>query len=196
MREGYDHIELVKRYSTLGMGPSQGRHSAAQRRAPDGEASGLAPDAVGPHHRATAGICGRRSGILAGRAFEPVRLTRDASPPPGGRRADDAGGRLATPRLLRAAGRTARRLIREEALNVRNNVGIIDVSTLGGIEVCGPDAAEFLERLYTFAYQKQEVGRSRYLLMTDETGVIIDDGVACRLHRAPLLRHRHDERRR
>jgi sarcosine oxidase subunit alpha len=75
-----------------------------------------------------------------------------------------------------------RRLIREEALNVRNNVGLIDVSTLGGIEVCGPDAAEFLERIYTFAYRKQEVGRSRYVLMTDETGVIVDDGVACRLH--------------
>ena len=59
---------------------------------------------------------------------------------------------------------------------------MIDVSTLGGIEVCGPDAAEFLERIYTFAYKKQEVGRSRYVLMTDESGVIADDGVACRFH--------------
>ena len=72
--------------------------------------------------------------------------------------------------------------IRQEALAVRNGVGLIDVSTLGGLEVRGPDAAEFLNRVYTFAYTKQPVGRSRYVLMTDRTGAIVDDGVACRLH--------------
>ena len=59
-------------------------------------------------------------------------------------------------------------------------VGLIDVSTLGGLEVRGPDAAELLERIYTFAYAKQPVGRTRYLLACDLTGAIIDDGVACR----------------
>jgi sarcosine oxidase subunit alpha len=72
--------------------------------------------------------------------------------------------------------------ILEEAANVRANVGIVDVSTLGGLEVRGPDAAEFLERIYTFAYKKQPVGRSRYVLMTDMAGVIADDGVAARFH--------------
>ena len=120
--------------------------------------------------------------MLAGRAFEPVRLTAMHHRHLEAGRADDAGRSLAAPRLLRREGASARAASREEALNVRENVGIIDVSTLGGIEVCGPDAAEFLERLYTFAYKKQEVGRSRYVLMTDETGVIVDDGVACRLH--------------
>ena len=57
---------------------------------------------------------------------------------------------------------------------------MIDVSTLGGLEVRGPDAAELLERIYTFAYAKQPVGRTRYLLACDLTGAIIDDGVACR----------------
>jgi sarcosine oxidase subunit alpha len=52
---------------------------------------------------------------------------------------------------------------------------------LGGLEVRGPDAAEFLNRMYTFAYLKQPVGRARYVLMTDDAGVIVDDGVACRL---------------
>jgi sarcosine oxidase subunit alpha len=72
--------------------------------------------------------------------------------------------------------------IAAEARSVRENVGMIDVSTLGGLEVRGPDAAEFLNRMYTFAYLKQPVGRARYVLMTDETGVIVDDGVACRMH--------------
>ena len=70
--------------------------------------------------------------------------------------------------------------VRNEVAAVRNCVGVIDVSTLGGIEVRGPDAAEFLDRLYTFAYQKQPVGKSRYTLMVDDTGSIVDDGVAVR----------------
>ena len=70
--------------------------------------------------------------------------------------------------------------IREECSAVRGNVGLIDVSTLGGIEVRGPDAAEFLNRVYTSAYREQPVGRARYALMADEAGTIIDDGVACR----------------
>ena len=91
----------------------------------------------------------------------------------------------------RASGRS-----RAEVRAVREGVGMIDVATLGGLEVRGPDAAELLERIYTFAYAKQPVGRARYVLMTDKTGAIIDDGVACRLHRALVLRHGDDLRRR
>ncbi|MGI9434253.1 MAG: aminomethyltransferase family protein, partial [Geminicoccaceae bacterium] len=76
----------------------------------------------------------------------------------------------------------AEQLIAIEVANCRNNVGLIDVSTLGGLDVRGPDAAEFINRVYTWAYLKQKVGRARYLLMCDEAGVIIDDGVACRFH--------------
>jgi sarcosine oxidase subunit alpha len=71
--------------------------------------------------------------------------------------------------------------IDSEVLAVRKQVGLIDVSTLGGIEIRGPDAAEFLSRAYTFRYKQQATGTSRYLLMCDNTGAIIDDGVALRL---------------
>jgi sarcosine oxidase subunit alpha len=64
---------------------------------------------------------------------------------------------------------------------VRNGVGIIDVSTLGGIELRGPDAAEFMNRLYTFGFVKQPVGRTRYAVLANEQGVVADDGVAARL---------------
>ena len=63
---------------------------------------------------------------------------------------------------------------------MRNNVGLVDVSTLGGLEVRGPDAPEFLNRFYTFGFLKQPVGKARYALLTNEAGVVIDDGVACR----------------
>jgi sarcosine oxidase, subunit alpha len=180
VREGYDHIELVKRYSTVGMGPSQGRHSSVNAARLTAEASGLQPEAVG-HTTARPPFSAEKMGVLAGRAFEPVRLTAMHH------RHLEAGAQMMPAGLwLRPAyyGPKSQRAlrIREEALNVRNNVGLIDVSTLGGIDVCGPDASEFLERLYTFAYKKQEVGRSRYVLMTEEAGVIVDDGVACRLH--------------
>jgi len=118
-------------------------------------------------------------GVLAGRSFEPVRLTAMHH------RHVELGAQMMPAGLwMRPAyyGPKADRAtsIEAEALNVRENVGIIDVSTLGGLEIRGADAAEFMNRMYTFAYLKQPVGRSRYVLMTDDTGVIMDDGVACR----------------
>ncbi|MNC26383.1 Aminomethyltransferase [compost metagenome] len=73
------------------------------------------------------------------------------------------------------------RCMQEEARHVREKVGLIDVSTLGGLDVRGPDAAELLERLYTFGFAKLAIGRTRYALMTNEHGVVIDDGVCARL---------------
>jgi sarcosine oxidase subunit alpha len=76
---------------------------------------------------------------------------------------------------------TVAQQIAEEVAAIRNNVGVIDVSTLGGIEIRGPDAAEFLNRMYTLSYKKQPAGGCRYVLMCDDAGGIVDDGVACRL---------------
>ena len=71
--------------------------------------------------------------------------------------------------------------VARECRTVRASVGIFDASTLGKIEVVGPDAAEFLERMYANAFQKLEVGRCRYGLMLSEAGFLIDDGVIARL---------------
>jgi len=75
----------------------------------------------------------------------------------------------------------AQNCIDAEVGAVRTNVGLLDVSTLGGLELRGPDAAEFLNRIYTFSFSKLAVGKIRYALMTNEAGVVIDDGVVCRL---------------
>ena len=177
--EGYDGIELMKRYSTAGMGPSQGRLSAAN-------ALRIASGAAGADLAGTAAttvrppVTGETLGALAGRNFEPVRLT------PMHHRHLEAGARMMTagewlrPAFYGAEGERER-LIAEEAAHVRSAVGLIDVSTLGGIEIRGPDAAEFLDRIYTFAYRRQPAGRLRYVLMCDAAGTIVDDGVACRL---------------
>jgi sarcosine oxidase subunit alpha len=179
MAEGFDHIELLKRYSTVGMGPSQGRHSALPTARIAAKASGLPIAEVGVT-TARPPVGPEKFAHLAGRSFEPVRLTAMHH------RHLEAGAQMMPAGLwLRPAyyGPKNRReqSIAAETQNVRENVGIIDVSTLGGLEVRGPDAAEFLERIYTFAYRKQPVGRCRYVLMTDVAGVITDDGVAARL---------------
>ena len=179
--EGYDHIELLKRFTTNGMGPSQGRHSSLNAARVLAHATARNIDEIGAT-TVRQPVVPVSMGHLAGRSFEPVRYTAMHF------RHLEAGATMMPAGLwLRPEfyGERARRqaLIREEARNVRDNVGIIDVSTLGGLDVRGPDAAEFINRMYTFAYLKQPVGRSRYVLMVDLSGVVVDDGVACRLHR-------------
>jgi len=178
--DGYDHIELLKRYSTVGMGPSQGRHSAVAAvritaRETGRDIATMSVTTQRPPYRP------EKFGHLAGRVFEPERFTAMHH------RHQELGARMMLAGLWYRPAFYGKkedrdRAIREEVLAVRNNVGLIDVSTLGGLDIRGPDAAEFLNRIYTFSYSKQPVGRSRYVLMTDQAGAIIDDGVACRFH--------------
>lgn len=116
---------------------------------------------------------------LAGRDRQPLRRTpmHDWHLAHG---AHDADRQLASARVLRARPRAPALAAAREAAAVHQRVGLIDVSTLGKIEVRGPDAAQFLERIYTFRYARQPIGRLRYVLMTDEAGVIADDGIAAR----------------
>ncbi|KAJ0344489.1 hypothetical protein COL154_014008, partial [Colletotrichum chrysophilum] len=76
---------------------------------------------------------------------------------------------------------SANEAIQQEALAVRHAAGIIDGSTLGKIEIFGPDAETFLERFYTGRFAGQKVGRGRIALLLDESGVMVDDGVAVKL---------------
>ncbi|MGI9509505.1 MAG: glycine cleavage T C-terminal barrel domain-containing protein, partial [Geminicoccaceae bacterium] len=180
VKDGYDDIQLVKRYSTLGMGPSQGRNSNIAGIRLVASDTGKSADEVGTT-TARPPFAPEKFAHLAGRSFEPVRLTAMHH------RHVEAGARMMTAGLwLRPAfygpKDDAERVIAEEVRNCRENVGLIDVSTLGGLDIRGPDAGEFINRIYTWAYLKQQVGRARYLLMCDETGVIVDDGVACRFH--------------
>jgi len=178
--DGYDDIELLKRYTTVGMGPSQGKHSAVAAVRILAKEMGRDLDAMSVTTQRPPFIP-EKFGHMAGRVFEPERRTAIHH------RHVELGAKFMPAGLWwRPAyyGKPAERetAIREEALSVRNNVGLIDVSTLGGLDVRGPDAAEFLNRMYTFTYTKLAVGRSRYVLMTDQSGAVIDDGVACRFH--------------
>jgi sarcosine oxidase subunit alpha len=179
VRCGYRDIQLVKRFSTVGMGPLQGRQSALPAARLVAEASGRSVSETGVT-TARPPFMPEKLAHVAGRMFSPLRESAMR------RRHEEAGAQwlmAGTWRRPAYYGDPARRdaLIQEEARAVRERVGLIDVSTLGGLEIRGPDAVELLDRLYTFSFAKLPVGRSRYALMLAEDGVIMDDGVCCRL---------------
>lgn len=176
---GFRDIQLVKRFSTVGMGPSQGRHSALPTARLVAKATGRSVEQTGVT-TARPPYGPELLSHVAGRSFHPYQLTpMHAQHQALGAQFMPAGS-WQRPAYYGVKENKAS-LVAEEVANVRNNVGLIDVSTLGGIELRGPDAAEFLERLYTFRFKKQPIGRTRYALHTNEQGVVRDDGVACRI---------------
>jgi sarcosine oxidase subunit alpha len=179
-QEGFDNIELLKRYTTVGMGPSQGKHSNMNAIRILARRLGRGPGEVGST-TARPFFHPVPMSHLAGRGFHPQRTT----PLHERHRGDGAvfmqAGHWLRPEYYRQRGKRKAETVREEALAVRRSVGIIDVGTLGKMEISGPDAAEFLERVYTGRFASLKVGMTRYALMVDESGVIIDDGVVARL---------------
>ncbi|MGD9853628.1 MAG: glycine cleavage T C-terminal barrel domain-containing protein, partial [Planctomycetaceae bacterium] len=179
-QEGYDNIELMKRFTTVGMGPSQGKLSNVNAVRILARLNGASINETGtttsrPFHQPVP------IGLLAGRRFHPQRRTPIDSWHVENVAVMAHAGAWMRPEHYRIGGKSAAQCVLGEAANVRTNVGLIDVSTLGKISVSGPDAARFLERIYTGRFEKQPVGRLRYGLACDESGVIIEDGVVARL---------------
>ena len=179
-KEGFDNIELMKRFTTVGMGPSQGKHSNMNAIRILAKIRGLPVEKIGtttsrPFFHPTP------IGHLAGRGFHPHRLTplHDWHAANGAVFIDIGAWKRAAYYLT--ASQTKEQAIQAEAMAVRKHAGMIDGSSLGKVEVHGPDAAEFLDRFFTGKYANQKLGTWRYTLLLDETGVIVDDGVACRL---------------
>jgi sarcosine oxidase subunit alpha len=179
-QEGFDNIELLKRYTTVGMGPSQGKHSNMNAIRILAKLLDKSPGEVGST-TARPFFHPVPLSHLAGRGFHPYRQTPLHS------RHESAGavfmqaGAWLRPEYYAATGRSKSEAVTEEALTVRSRAGIIDVGTLGKMEIAGPDAAAFLERCYTGRFGNMKSGMTRYALMLDEAGVIIDDGVVARL---------------
>ncbi|MFF7705871.1 2Fe-2S iron-sulfur cluster-binding protein [Pseudomonas sp. NPDC007930] len=177
-RCGYRDVQLVKRFSTVGMGPSQGRHSALPTARLVAAATGRSVSETGVT-TARPPFAPEKLAHVAGRAFDPYRQTALHSRHAALGAKWMPAGNWQRPAYYGGAGEREA-CMQAEAWHVRNQVGLIDVSTLGGLDVRGPDAGELLNRMYTFNFSKQPVGRSRYALMTNEHGVVIDDGVCAR----------------
>ena len=171
-REGYDSVELAKRYTTATMGSAQGKLETVNTVAAIAEARGETIAQVGttvwrpPYAPLTLGA-------LAGRVFEPVRVSsihpwHEAN----GVRTIQAGQWIRPDHYGDPAA---------EVRNVRTNVGVIDVTPLGKLDLRGPDIPKLLNLLYTNKWSKLPVGKVRYGMMCAEDGVVLDDGVTGRL---------------
>ncbi len=178
--EGFDNIELLKRFSTVGMGPSQGKHSNMNAIRLLARIRGATPGEVGTT-TARPFFHPVPLSHLAGRGFSPHRETPLHSRHAGLGAVWMQAGPWLRPDHYAVPGMRKSEIVREEARAVRTGVGLIDVGTLGKMELYGPDAGAFLERIYTAKFAGLKVGMTRYAVMLDESGVVIDDGVVARL---------------
>ncbi|MFM2274521.1 MAG: hypothetical protein RL211_393 [Pseudomonadota bacterium] len=182
--EGYQSVEHLKRYTTLGMGTDQGKTSNLNALAIMAEKRRLDIQQVGtttfrPPYTPAA------IGALAGRSvrahLQAVRRTamHDWHEAHGGVMME--AGPWKRPLWFRTHGNTLSDAYKAEMAIVREQVGMADVSTLGKIDVQGPDAAEFLNRVYVNGFAKLPIGKARYGFMLREDGIVMDDGTTSRL---------------
>lgn len=190
-REGYVSVEHTKRYTTLGMATDQGKTGNIPGMAVLAQALGVEnPGDVGtttsrpPYTPITLGaFAGRNVGALT----DPVRMTPMHHWHELAACKWEDVGQWKRPWYYPKLGESMRDAVNRECLAARNAVGILDASTLGKIDIQGPDAAEFLNRIYTNAWSKLDVGKCRYGLMLKEDGMILDDGVTTRLGKNHFL---------
>ena len=183
-RENYQSVEHLKRYTTLGMGTDQGKTSNVAGLALMAQKRGEPVPAVGtttfrPPY--TPFTFNAMAGGHHGEMGHPVRRTaaHDWHAAKGGVWTDAA--HWARPMYYATKGVTPQEQINKEVLSVRQAVGVVDVSTLGKLDIQGPDAAELLNRVYTNGWKQLKVGRGRYGIMLREDGRVYDDGVTMRL---------------
>ena len=188
-REGFVSVEHLKRYTTLGMATDQGKTSNIPGLAIMAEALGKSIPEVGTT-RFRPPFAPVSLGALAAERFgeiRPERLTpmhdwhikRGATM--------YSAGLWHRPMIYALPGETVEQAYVREARTTREKAGIADVSTLGKIAVQGPDAADFLDRVYTNLFSTLPVGKARYGLMLREDGFVLDDGTTWRLGETDFL---------
>jgi sarcosine oxidase subunit alpha len=184
LHAGLVSVEHVKRATYIGTAIDQGRTSGVLAAAIVNQLLGADPDGQGPTSArppamplSYAVIAGPDRGDL----LDPVRRTRvHAWHTEHGAIFEDVG-QWKRPRSFPGDGEEMDAAVGRECLAVRNGAGALDASTLGKIDVVGPDAASFLDLMYTNRMSTLEVGSIRYGFMLGLDGMVVDDGVAMRL---------------
>jgi sarcosine oxidase, subunit alpha len=182
-REGFESIEHVKRYTTTGMATDQGKTSNLNTMAIVAKNLDVSIPQVGlttfrmPYTPVT---FGSMAGISRGDLFDPVRTTPTHEWAQAQGAVFENVGLWKRARYFPRAGEGMHAAVARECRAVRGACGIFDASTLGKIEVAGPDAAEFMNRLYVNNWSNLGVGRSRYGILLRDDGFVFDDGVVAR----------------
>jgi len=183
-REGFESVEHVKRYTAMGFGTDQGKLGNINGMAILADALGKTIPETGtttfrPNY--TPVTFGTFAGRELGDLLDPIRKTAVHEwHVENGAMFEDVGN-WKRPWYFPKSGEDLHAAVKRECLAVRNSVGILDASTLGKIDIQGPDAAKLLNWMYTNPWSKLEVGKCRYGLMLDENGMVFDDGVTVRL---------------
>jgi len=182
-REGFRSIEHIKRYTTVGMATDQGKTSNLNALGIVAKGFGKAIPEIGlttfrmPY---TPVSFGSFAGMARGELFDPVRTTPMHDWAKDRNAVFEDVGLWKRARYFPRAGEDLHAAVARECLAVRSACGIFDASTLGKIAVVGPDAAEFLNRLYINNWSNLATGRARYGILLREDGFIYDDGVIAR----------------
>ena len=183
-REGYVSVEHLKRYTTLGMATDQGKTANVTGLAVLADELAKAIPDVGtttfrpPYLPVSLGAL---AGHASGPTYRPVRRSafHDWAEENGAKFIE--AGMWMRWHYFPDEGESFEEAVAREIHGVRNRAGFCDVSTLGKIEIQGPDAVELINRVYTNSFTKLAVGRSRYGLMLREDGIVFDDGTVTRL---------------
>ncbi|CAM8655905.1 soxA, sarcosine oxidase, alpha subunit family [Paracoccaceae bacterium] len=183
--EGYASVEHMKRYTTQGMAPDQGKNSNVGALAVLADATGRGIPQTGtttfrppytPVSIAAMGAGGRGAGFAPQRFMTSDQASRDRGAPM------IEAGLWYRPSYFPKPGETTwQEACDREVAMVRSAVGVADVSTLGKIDIQGRDAARFLDLVYANTFSTLPVGRVRYGLMLREDGYVLDDGTTARL---------------
>jgi sarcosine oxidase subunit alpha len=184
-QENFRSVEHMKRYTTQGMAPDQGKNSNVAALAVLADVTGRAIPETGtttfrppfsPVSIAAMGAGGRAEGFAPQRFLTSDQASRDRGAPM------IEAGLWYRPSYFPKPGETTwREACDREVTMVRTTVGVADVSTLGKIDIQGADAARFLDFVYTNTFSTLPVGRVRYGLMLREDGMVMDDGTSARL---------------
>jgi sarcosine oxidase subunit alpha len=183
-QEGFQALEHLKRYTTLGMATDQGRAGAilgqALMAAMTGQAMGAAGVPIARPPQVPVAI-GALAGRHRGRDFQPTRLPASHAWAEAQGAAFTETGQWLRAQWFAKPGEDWLQAVCREVSTVRSAVGFTDVSTFGKIDLQGPDAAAFLDRVYINTFSTLPVGRARYGVMLREDGFVMDDGTASRL---------------
>ena len=191
-REGYVSVEHTKRYTTLGMATDQGKLSNINGLAVLADSLGQEIPQVGtttfrpPYTPVTIGAL---AGESRGEIFQPLRRTPMHAQHEAANAYFEPVGLWRRPYCFPRAGETHEQAVHREVNNTRQNLGLLDASTLGKIIVKGPDAGKFLDMLYTGVMSTLPIGKCRYGLMCNEQGFLSDDGVVARIDEDTWLCH-------
>ena len=184
LREGYRSIEHVKRYTTLGMATDQGKTSNLNGLQLVSDVENKVVPQVG-HTTFRPPYTPVSIGAIVGREIGKHSKPTRKSPMHSWHEKNNAvfvdAGVWLRPRYYKQGNENLFEGSKREAKNVRQNVGVCDVTTLGKIDIKGPDAAELLNRVYTNAWLKLPVGKARYGAMLREDGIVMDDGTTTRI---------------